>query len=391
MLKFPSKYACCGCEACAQICPKHCITLSEDAEGFMYPSVDEQSCIDCGLCEKVCPFKNSQDPVTPLEVYAAKNRSEKDLLHSSSGGVFVMLARKILDMGGVVFGVAFTPDYLSVQHVPVEKESELPILMGSKYIQSRTGTSFQQVKTFLEGGRQVLFCGTGCQVLALKLFLRKEYENLITVDFICHGVPSPKVWRQYLQEITSEGDAITNISFRDKRTGWSNFSFTIDYVKGHTHEEKRITQPNDDDPYMWLFLNDYTLRPSCFGCPAKGGKSRSDLTLGDYWGIEKAHPECFDERGVSSLIVNSTKGKEILEGLELDKQNSTLALATEENPTYYVPKEEPKELRLLFFQKWGSGEYTIEKLAKLFRKKKDRKDFFLWIKRKLRAIKKRIL
>ena len=294
-------------------------------------------------------------------------------------------------MGGVVFGVAFTPDYLSVWHTPVEKEAELPMLMGSKYIQSRIGTSFQQVKTFLEAGRQVLFCGTGCQVLALKLFLRKEYENLITVDFICHGVPSPKVWRQYLHEITSEGDSITNISFRDKRTGWSNFSLTIDYVKGQTHEEKRITQPNDDDPYMWLFLNDYTLRPSCFGCPAKGGKSRSDLTLGDYWGIEKAHPECFDERGVSSLIVNSTKGKEILEGLELDKQNSTLALATEENPTYYVPKEEPKELRLLFFQKWGSGEYTIEKLAKLFRKKKDRKDFFLWIKRKLRAIKKRIL
>ena len=357
----------------------------------MYPSVDEKICIECGLCEKVCPFKNSPESVTPIEVYAAKNKSEKDLIRSSSGGLFVMLARKILGMGGVVFGAAFSPDFLSIRHISVENENELPSLMGSKYVQSRIGTSFQEAKTFLDAGRQVLFCGTNCQVLALKQFLQKDYENLLTVDFICHGVPSPKVWRQYLLEITNEGDSITNISFRDKRTGWSNYSFTIDYVKGHTHEEKRITRPNDDDPYMWLFLNDYTLRPSCFACPAKGGKSRSDLTLGDYWGVEKVHPECFDERGVSSLIVNSNKGKEILEGLELDKQISTLTSATEENPTYYVSKEEPKELRLLFFEKFGSGDYSIEKFAKIYRRKKDRKDFFLWIKRKIHAVKKRIL
>lgn len=390
MIRIAQKANCCGCEACVQICPKRCIAFSEDEEGFMYPSADESLCIDCGLCEKTCPVINSSESVQPLQVYAAKNKSEEERSLSSSGGVFAALAKKTLGEGGVVFGATLSSDFLSVKHVYVEKEDELPALMGSKYVQSRIGNSFQQAKSFLESGRKVMFCGTGCQNMALRSFLRKEYDNLLTVDFICHGVPSPKVWRQHLGEITSDGDKIESISFRDKRTGWSHYSFTLDYVRSATGENKQITRPYETDPYMWLYLNDYTLRPSCHACPARKGKSHSDLTLGDFWGIETAHPECYDERGVSSLFVNSEKGKNFLAGLKLDLQTSSLASATAENPPYFVSKKEQKG-KAQFFNKYNSGKYTLEELARIYRRKKAIVGIPVWIKRKLRAVKKRLL
>ena len=293
MIHPMSKRDCCGCEACVQICPKHCITFVEDSEGFMYPSVEESRCIDCHLCEKVCPVLNPFEPVEPVETYAAKAKSQDDLIASSSGGLFITVAKSILQEGGVVFGAAFDEGFMTVSHCYTEQSDELRKLIGSKYLQSRIGNSFAKIKTFLDTGRKVLFCGTGCHVLALKRFLQRDYENLLTIDLICHGVPSPKVWQRYLKEIESlqipNKAHIKHISFRDKRISWENYSFSITYskeLKNGYSDTGLLSHEFIKNPYIWLYLNDLTLRPSCFACPAKCGKSHSDFTIGDYWGIE---------------------------------------------------------------------------------------------------------
>lgn len=199
MISINDKKDCCGCAACVQRCPKQCITLHEDNEGFLYPQVDESLCIDCGLCEKVCPVINQADERTPLGVYAAKNPNESVRMQSSSGGVFTMLAERIIDEDGVVFGACFDERW-EVVHSYVETKEALAKFRGSKYVQSKIGSTYQQVEGFLKSGRKVLFSGTPCQIAGLKKYLRKEYDNLLAVDFICHGVPSPGVFRTYLQE-----------------------------------------------------------------------------------------------------------------------------------------------------------------------------------------------
>lgn len=199
MISILDKKKCCGCSACAQRCPKHCIKMIEDSEGFLYPKVDGDTCIDCGLCERVCPIQNPGEDRVPLAVYAAKNPNEVIRRQSSSGGIFTILAEQIIDEGGVVFGAAFN-DKWEVEHSYVENKEQLVKFRGSKYVQSKIGESYKDAKSFLKEGRRVLFSGTPCQIAALKKYLRKNYENLFTVDFICHGVPSPGVFRTYLQE-----------------------------------------------------------------------------------------------------------------------------------------------------------------------------------------------
>ncbi len=197
MIEIKEKYNCCGCSACVQICPKQCISLSADNEGFLYPQVDTAVCINCGLCEKVCPVINQNEPRMPLEVYAAKNTDEEIRLKSSSGGIFTLLAEHIISEGGVVFGARFNENW-EVVHDYTETVEGLESFRGSKYVQSIIGENFKKAKFFLDEGRNVLFSGTPCQVAGLKKFLRKEYENLLTVEVVCHGVPSPMVWHDYL-------------------------------------------------------------------------------------------------------------------------------------------------------------------------------------------------
>ena len=203
MINIQDKKDCCGCAACVQRCPKQCISLQEDSEGFLYPMVDASLCIDCGLCEKVCPIIHQADQRTPLGVYAAKNPDEAVRMQSSSGGVFTMLAERVLAEGGVVFGARWDERW-EVVHDYVETAEGLAQFRGSKYVQSKIGRTFQQTESFLKQGRQVLFSGTPCQIAGLKNYLRKEYDNLLAVDFICHGVPSPGVFRTYLQEEINE-------------------------------------------------------------------------------------------------------------------------------------------------------------------------------------------
>lgn len=330
MIQITDKFLCCGCTACAQRCPKQCITLHEDHEGFLYPKVDTETCVDCGLCEKVCPILNEGDKRTPLKVYAAINKDEKIRLESSSGGIFTLLAEQTIQEGGVVFGARFDEEW-QVRLDYTESIEGLSAFRGSKYVQARTENCYCLAENFLRQGRKVLFTGTPCQIAGLKKFLRKEYDNLLAVDFICHGVPSPKVWRRYLQEIHDFGSkkntvsafpsslsggnitSIVSISFRDKILGWKNYSFSLrQNFTEVTAESKNnsvlFSNIHKENLYMRLFLSNVTLRPSCYQCHCKESKSGADITIADFWGIGNISPEMDDDKGTSLVLLNTKKG-----------------------------------------------------------------------------------
>ncbi|OUO70372.1 Coenzyme F420 hydrogenase/dehydrogenase, beta subunit C-terminal domain [Bacteroides sp. An269] len=332
MIKIVNKQDCCGCSACVQRCPKHCITLKEDGEGFLYPHVNSDECIDCGLCEKVCPELHHGERHIPLEVYAAKNKDESIRMQSSSGGIFTLLAEKVIQEGGVVFGAAFDVNW-EVMHTYAETMEGLVDFRGSKYMQSRIGTAYQDAEYFLKQGRKVLFSGSPCQIKGLKLFLRKNYDNLIAVDFICHGVPSPKVWREYLKETIARKSGknsvlpypipckigIDTVDFRSKSTGWKKFSFALTLSETSVEGVKNtvlLSSVFSENPFMRAFLADLILRPSCYSCPSKSGRSGSDLTIADYWAIPQVAPEFDDDKGVSLVLVQTEKGKSFYQSLK---------------------------------------------------------------------------
>ena len=299
-----------------QKCPKQSISLHEDNEGFLYPVVNEETCIDCGLCDKVCPVLSQDKPKKPLKVYAAINKNEVIRSQSSSGGIFTLLAEEIIKAQGVVFGARFDENW-EVRHDFTETIEGIAAFRGSKYVQSQIGNNFQKVESFLKKGRKVLFCGTPCQIAGLKRFLRKEYDNLFTVDFICHGVPSPGVWRKYLKEKIKEEfgshceeGKVINISFRDKSISWEKYSFVLDFV--HNGTKIRVQEEKFKNLYLRGFLADLYLRPSCHQCPTKELKSGSDITIADFWKIENVLPAFYSSKGVSCLIVNSNNGNNLL-------------------------------------------------------------------------------
>ncbi len=329
MIELKEKRDCCGCSACVQVCPKQCVSLKEDYEGFLYPEVDKGACINCSLCEKICPVLHPDDPHMPLKVYAAKNKNEEIRLKSSSGGIFTLLAERVIYEGGVVFGARFNNKW-EVIHDYTETIEGLAPFRGSKYVQSKIGDNYLKVREFLNVGRKVLFSGTPCQIAGLKRFLRKDYPNLLVVDFICHGVPSTKVWQLYLKELLSEWEddhknrrndlsqesskiEITDISFRDKTQGWQNYRFVI---KGEQCDGKKISEfvfseKFRENVYMKGFLANIYLRPSCYVCAAKSGKSGSDITIADYWGINRHNRDFNDDRGISLVLVNTQRGVDV--------------------------------------------------------------------------------
>lgn len=384
MIQIVDKQDCCGCSACVQRCPKHCISLREDSEGFLYPQVDAHLCIDCGLCEKVCPVLHAGEPHKPLVVYAAKNRNEKVRLQSSSGGVFTALAETVIHEGGVVFGACFDGQW-EVVHDYAESNEKLAKFRGSKYVQSRIGDCYRQAEIFLKAGRQVLFSGTPCQISGLKLFLRKEYENLLTVDVICHGVPSPGVWRKYLkEEIARQRDRkniflprpihekdvlIEGISFRDKTLGWKKYSFALTLSTTNGSGKKLsfcCRMPSQENLFMCGFLADLYLRPSCYVCPAKCGKSESDLTLGDFWGIEHVIPDIDDDKGVCCVLANTIKGMKCLVELDIEKCDAAYDDVCRYNPAL-VRSVELNEKRKIFYSD-GVKKGVIRSVAVLTRK-----------------------
>lgn len=311
-----SKNNCCGCGACEQICPKHCITMSMDNEGFVYPTVDIDTCVNCHLCEKVCPFIVEQNARKPIKIFAAKCANDEIRLQSSSGGVFSAIAQSVLKEGGVVFGAKFNQKW-EVVHDYTETTEGLKEFRGSKYIQSRIGNNYKKVKDFLIKGRKVLFSGTPCQIAGLKKFLCKEYETLLTVDVVCHGVPSNKVWQTYLEEIT-DGGRIEYVSFRNKEKGWRNYSLVI---KTSNHE---YTFPMEEhiSSFMKGFLKELYLRPSCYNCKVKKFRSQSDITLADYWWIKNVVSDFDDNNGCSLIYINSRKGMDVFDSLDMKKRET---------------------------------------------------------------------
>lgn len=313
MIDIKAKEECCGCQACAQICPKSCVTMQPDEEGFLYPIVDTTACIQCGLCERVCPELHStrSGEIAPI-AYAAYNRDEKTRMESSSGGVFTLLAEQVLNQNGVIYGVAMEHSY--VLHIRVDQKDGLKQLRGSKYVQSDTSGIYLQVKRDLDDRHLVLFTGTPCQIEGLKGFLRREYENLICMDFICHGVPAPKVWEKYvsLREKTS-GARIERVNFRHKKYGWEMFSMMIHFENKTAYHSKR-----KNDLYMRTFMSDICLRPSCYHCSFKKRSRVADITVADFWGIDEACPDMNDEKGISMVVLHSRKGERLFELISKD-------------------------------------------------------------------------
>lgn len=388
MIKINNKEQCCGCAACVQKCPKHCISFEEDKEGFYYPVVNEELCVDCGLCEKVCPVTNARSPKDmPQKVYAYKNENIDIRYRSSSGGFFTTIAETIIDDGGVVFGARFDNNW-RVVHGFTETKEGLKYFRGSKYVQSFIGNSFKQVEEFLKLGKKVLFSGTPCQISALYLFLRKDYENLYTMDFVCHGVPSPGIFKWYLQERINEvallgdknsvsfstitsipkgdilipnGIEIKDIRFRDKCTGWKKYSFALYLVKASADGEKiQLTLSKDcgQDFYLKGFIGDLYLRPSCYNCTSKSLSSNSDFTVADFWGQEDNVPEFDNDTGVSAILMNTDKAKFLishmdgLHFLEMDFQTFF-----QQNPSI-VHCVKRKRVSVKFWNLYGKYSFT---------------------------------
>lgn len=294
--------------------------MYEDEQGFLYPKVDLSLCIDCHLCEKVCPVINQAEPRQPLQTYAAKNKNKDAEIRrkSSSGGIFYALAEAIIKEGGVVFGARFNYNW-EVVHGYAETLEGVRAFQGSKYVQSRIGLSFLEAEQFLKSGRKVMFTGTPCQTAGLKYFLRKDYSSqLLLVDTACHGVPSPLIWDSFLHSIAKESGfsmkSIININFRDKRNGWERYGMVISFASRDIKHSWYC--PMQDNLFMQGFLKDLYLRPSCYDCPAKCGKSHSDLTLADFWGISTTQPEDYDPAGVSLVLANTPVGLATLQKVD---------------------------------------------------------------------------
>ena len=311
MIDIKNKKDCCGCSACAQICPKQCIQMKIDNEGFEYPHVNKSECVDCGLCNRVCPFINDNTGHKPLQVYASKNLNETIRLRSSSGGVFSAIAEQIINNSGVVFGVTFDENWNTV-HSYTETLDGLAAFRGSKYVQSKIGTSYIEVKRFLNEGRKVLFSGTPCQIAGLRKFLLKDYNNLITIEILCHGVPSHKVWQKYLDIKKQEYSCneITHIDFRNKNTGWRRYNLSIEFNNGKIYE-----CTHKKDPYLRGFIKNIYLRPSCYSCKCKNGRANSDIVIADYWNINKVRPDYNDRLGISLVLINTENGVSLFESI----------------------------------------------------------------------------
>ena len=334
--------------------------MRKDEEGFLYPVADTVLCVNCGLCERVCPIINQASPREPLSVIAAHNNNEKIRNQSSSGGIFTLLAEKVITEGGVVFGARFN-NHWEVIHDCSDSQEGISAFRGSKYVQSITGDCFIKAEQLLKQGRQELYSGTPCQIAGLRKFLNREYDNLITIDVICHGVPSPDVWQKYLNEETarlisrrkwirpfgSSEIRIVGIAFRDKATGWKQYSFALTFSKAN-RENLYYHRMREKNTYMQGFLSDLYLRPSCYYCPTKELKSGSDITIGDFWGIEHIMPHLDDDRGLSCLMVNTERGQNLINSIDAAKHEARYQDVVCYNPSLLHSPKTPAN-RVKFF------------------------------------------
>lgn len=330
--------ACCGCAACAAACPVPCIQMGPDTVGFLHPQVDGGACVRCGSCDRACPALNSCGGDEVLDVWWARANDGRLLEQSSSGGVFGLLARDVIARGGTVYGAAYEDGCTAVCHRRADSEGSLWPLMRSKYVQSSIGRDvYRTVEADLKAGRQVLFAGTACQVSGLGGYLRTRRvptDGLLRVDVVCHGVPAPRLWRDWvLYRQGRAGTPLRSVNQRSKATGWETYSAEYRYSGA-----KVESWASPGDWYMRAFLANASLRGSCLACPAKRSCA-SDLTLGDFWGVRERHPEAYDDRGVSAVIANTEKGVAAIEalGASLVRGPSSLEDVAAGNPSLLRP------------------------------------------------------
>ena len=315
MKAYLEKENCCGCTACASICPTKAITMEVDEKGFMYPSTNESICVNCSLCRKVCAFheldKKIVEEAKP-KFYAMQHKDINIRMSSSSGGAFTALSDYILINNGVIYGACFDEKFV-VRHIRVETFEEREALKGSKYVQSDMRECLSKVKEDLINERLVLFVGTPCQVAGVKSFLKREYKNLILVDFACHGTPSPKIWKDYIAYLEEGcGDKVKGVNFRNKENGWKVSTLEVKF------EKTLYTKDKYSDGYYNLFLKNYIIRDACHHCPYTNFAHPADITIADFWGIETKKPHLDDDTGTSLLIINSLIGFDIFSKIKND-------------------------------------------------------------------------
>lgn len=351
---FQNKSDCCGCGACANICPKGAIAMQEDEFGYVYPVIDDEKCVKCGLCKKVCQYKDGGDYYEVRKAYAAAIKNSEEIMVVASGGIFTTLAKQVLSENGVVFGVAMEniEGQLTPRHIDIQDEKDLYKLQGSKYVQSDTGNSYKKVKEYLLEGRNVLFSGTPCQITGLKAYLGKEYSNLLTVDVICHGVPSARMFQDYIINLEKKlGGKIYSYKFRDKSKG-QGMNAQILYKKGNNEEKVKYIDGYLTS-YFYMFLQSIIYRENCYSCPYARAERVSDITAGDFWGVYQVHAEEMNKsnmsnlKGVSCMLLNTEKGLQYFDKIQdkLDYFESTVEKVAKNNkqlrePSKYVSERE---------------------------------------------------
>lgn len=365
---FTEKKNCCGCGACMNACPKSAIYMEKDEYGFVYPKINKEQCVECGVCKKVCAFQQKAPLNKPQRVLAVTGKNEDLVKKSASGGLFATMALAVLEQGGCVYGAVMQHEdhELHIHHVCCETKEELARLQGSKYVQSSLGNVFKDVKEKLKQDRMVLFSGTPCQVDALKSYLRKDYENLLTVDIICHGVPNEQFFNAYIHYTEKKfGDEILDFKFRDKSTGWG-YNLTAKYAKQGGNENYYRVKSSESS-YFDMFINSVALRENCYHCKYTNSNRVGDITIGDYWGIEEEHPEALErnggrlseQNGISVMILNTEKGVDFFESVkdQFTYYESTFEKAAKRNTQLLQPVKHTRarEKVLNLYQKWGYG------------------------------------
>ncbi|EGT4138176.1 Coenzyme F420 hydrogenase/dehydrogenase, beta subunit C-terminal domain [Clostridium perfringens] len=351
IILFSSKNECCGCGACMNICPKAAITMKDDEYGFVYPEINNDICIQCELCKKVCAFQNVNQSNCVLKSYASAAVDKNIVLTSSSGGVFTSISEEFIKAGGIVYGCSMenTDNGLFPKHIRVSNINELKKLQGSKYVQSDLGNCFIELKNDLLLGVKVMFSGTPCQVAALYSFLGNNKTDLLyTVDIVCHGVPSINFFRDYISNLNKKVKGqIINFRFRDKSNGW-RLQGAIDYIDNNGKKKTKLIN-SEVSSYFKLFLESSTYRDSCYNCKYTNKHRPGDITLGDYWGIENVHPEYLtrnlgtleQKNGISCVLVNTLKGSELLNnfGVKLILKESSFSNVSAGNDQLNYPSE----------------------------------------------------
>lgn len=356
------KSKCTGCTACLHACPKNAISVCENDEGFRYPVIDQEKCINCGLCKKKCPVLNTKLNESINKCYVGYSKEDVYKNNSSSGGIFPLIADYILSEKGIVVGAAFDEKFY-LKHIAITNKNDLNKLKGSKYLQSDLNNIFLYIKKNVKS-KKILFVGTPCQVAGLKAFLKNDCDNLFCIDLVCHGVPSPKLFSKYVDELEKKyNDELLNYNFRDKCTGWDNYSNTMQFKK---HKRSELQKNNK---YMKLFLSNVSLRESCYDCNFKLGNKYSDITLGDFWGVSNYYPNMYNKNGVSAIIINTKKGQIIFDSV-IDKIKYCECELNEiltENSSLKVSSKKPKE-REDFFN--NISNFSIDDLEKKYVAKK---------------------